>query len=115
MLGHPFVAVHVAALYASAGDAAGLARCEEVVSAAPAGPDRDVSLAPLSALRDFVAGDHRRSTQTPAGLSREARIGIGGSNVERTLVDRLEASSRMRHRARVHAGLARRAIERRTL
>lgn len=97
MVGHPFVALHVAGLYASAGDLAGLKRCAEAISGTPAGPSRDVSLALASALGDFVAGDYSGATQTLATLSSGARIGIGGSNVERILVDLIETSSKASH------------------
>lgn len=96
MMGHPFIALHVAGLYASAGDPAGLHRCEETIFGTPAGPNRDVSLALVSALSDFVVGNYRRSTQTLASLSKAARIGIGGSNVERILVDLIETTSKTR-------------------
>lgn len=90
MMGHPFVALHVAGLYASAGDLEGLKRCEDTISSKSAGVNRDLSLALVSALSDFVAGDYPRAAQTLATLSPGARVGIGGSNVERILVDLLE-------------------------
>jgi hypothetical protein len=97
MMGHPFIALHVAGLFASAGDMAGLKRCEETISASSNGTNRDVSLALVSALGDFVTGDFQRSTQTLATISPGARVGIGGSNVERELVDLLEVSGKARH------------------
>jgi Tfp pilus assembly protein PilF len=97
MMGHPFIALHVAGLYASAGDTAGLKRCEETISATPGGTNRETSLALVSALSDFVMGNYLRATQTLATLSPGARIGIGGSNVERILVDLIETSCRARH------------------
>ena len=97
MMGHPFIVLHVAGLYASAGDMAGIKRCEETISASPKGTNRDTSLALVSALGDFVTGNTQRSTQTLASISPGARIGIGGSNVERELVDLLEMSSKARH------------------
>jgi len=97
MMAHPFVALHVAGLYAAAGDLAGLERCQETVSSSSRGANRDVSLALVSALRDFVTGDHQHAAQTLAGISRGARIGIGGSNVERELVDLIEVSCRAPH------------------
>jgi hypothetical protein len=97
MLGHPFIALHVAGLYASAGDLVGLARCTEFISATPGGANRDISLALVSALGDFVSGNSRRAAQTLATLSPGARVGIGGSNVERILVDLLETSCKARH------------------
>lgn len=92
MMGHPFIALHVAALYASAGDIAGLKRCEATISATPSGANRDVSLALVSSLNDFVTGNYQQAAQTLATISPGARIGIGGSNVERILVDLIETS-----------------------
>jgi len=96
MMGHPFVALHVAGLYASAGDLGGLKRCEETIAGKAAGVGREVSLALVSALSDFVTGDYSRAARTLATLSPGARIGIGGSNVERILVDLLEARCKAR-------------------
>ena len=97
MMGHPFIVLHVAGLYASAGDMAGLKRCEETISASTKGTNRDVSLALVSALGDVVPGNYQRATQTLASISPGARVGIGGSNVERELVDLLEMSCEARH------------------
>ena len=97
MMGHPFIALHVAGLYASAGDIAGLKRCEETISVTPDGANRDVSLALVSSLSDFVTGNYQHATQTLATISPGARIGIGGSNVERILVDLIETSCKARH------------------
>jgi len=96
MMGHPFIALHVAGLYAAAGDMAGLERCESAISATPDGSNRDISLALVSSLSDYVAGNYQRSAQTLATLSPSARVGIGGSNVERILVDMIEASCKSR-------------------
>lgn len=97
MMSHPFVALHVAGLYATAGDFEGLKRCKETISASPSGVNRDVSLSLVSSLRDFVAGNFERSAQTLATISPSARVGIGGSNVERILVDLIEESCKSRH------------------
>ena len=67
------------------------------MSAGPPGPNRDVSLALVSALSDYVTGNYVGASQTLAMLSPGARIGIGGSNVERILVDLIETSSKARH------------------
>ncbi|MCW8907123.1 MAG: hypothetical protein OQL28_07725 [Sedimenticola sp.] len=97
MMGHPFIALHVAGLYASAEDLDGLQRCEEKVSTAPDGVHRDVSLALVYALSDYVAGHYQRSIQTLAAITPGSRVGIGGSNVERILVDLIESSCQARH------------------
>lgn len=97
MMGHPFIALHVAGLYASAGDIAGLKRCEETISANPDGSNRDISLTLVSSLTDCVQGNYAQAAQILATLSPATRIGIGGSNVERILVDLLETSCKTRH------------------
>ncbi len=97
MMGHPFIALHVAGLYASAGDIAELKRCEETLSAMSDGAHRDVSLILISSLMDLVEGNYERAAQALATLSPSARIGIGGSNVERVLVDLIETSSKTWH------------------
>lgn len=97
MIGHPFIALHVASLYATAGDTEGLKCCEETISAAPDGTNRDVSLALVSSLSDFVTGNYQRSAQTLASLNPEARIGVGGSKVERILIDLIEATCKTQH------------------
>ena len=96
MIGHPFIALHVAGLFASAGDVAGLNRCEATISEKPDGTNRDVSLALVSALTDYVTGEYQRAAKTLTTISPAARIGIGGSNVERVLVDILETSCKAR-------------------
>ncbi|MET0091871.1 MAG: hypothetical protein ABW068_17980 [Candidatus Thiodiazotropha sp.] len=96
MMGHPFVALHVAGLYATAGDLNGLKRCEETLLATDDGTNRDISLALVSALSDYVSADHERAAQTLATITPQMRIGIGGSNVERILVDLIEAGCRSR-------------------
>lgn len=94
MVSHPFIALHVAGLYVSAGDLTGLKRCEEAIAVTPVGVNRDVSLALVSSLIDFVAGNYQEAAQTLATISPGARIGIGGSNVERILVDLIEKRAR---------------------
>ena len=93
MINHPFIALHVAGLYASAGDIAALDQCHEAVAASPPGSNRDVSMALVSALQDYAASDYQRAAHTLAAISPGARIGIGGSNVERILVDLIEQSA----------------------
>lgn len=93
MIGHPFVALHFAGLYASAGDLAGLRRCEQVVIGKPEGAYRDVSLTLIALLE----GEAAQAAQTLAELPREARVGIGGSNVDRILVDLIERRCTVTH------------------
>jgi len=97
MMSHPFIALHVAGLYATAGDLSGLERCEESISETSSGENRDVSLALVSSLIDYVKGNYQQASQTLSTISSRARIGIGGSNAERILVDLIETSSKARH------------------
>jgi len=94
MMGHPFIALHVAGLYATAGDVIALERCAETIADTPAGDNRDVSLVLVQALNDFVQGDYPAVVKGLSALSPAARISIGGSNVERILVDLLEQRSK---------------------
>lgn len=96
MMGHPFIALHVAGLYASAGDVEGLNRCREHILAMPLGANRDISLALVSSLTDFVMGNYLQASQTLATISSGDRIGIGGSNVERILVELIELNAKAR-------------------
>lgn len=93
MIAHPFIALHVAGLFACAGDIDGLKRCEEAINASSPGTNREVSLALVSALSDFVTENYRAAAQTIASISSGARVGIGGSNVERILIDLVEKSA----------------------
>lgn len=97
MIGHPFIALHVAGLYASAGDINGLQKCREGIEASFPGANREVALALVSALRDYVGEEFARAARTLSAISPASRIGIGGSNVERILVDLIERSALARH------------------
>jgi len=90
---HPVIALHVAGLYASAGDISGLARCRDAIRGSLSGENHFTSLALVSALNEFAANDYKRCAQTLASISPAARVGIGGSNVERVLVDLIEERS----------------------
>ncbi len=92
MLGHPFVALHVAGLYASAADLDGLARCEQALLAKSQSTNQQTGLQLVAALTAYVKGEYQQAAKVLSALSPDARIGIGGSNVERVLVDILEAS-----------------------
>lgn len=90
MIGHPFIALHVAGLFASAGDMAGIGRCQQAISAIPASDNKAISLALVSALTDLQQNHLAKAAKTLASISPGARIGIGGSNVERILIDLIE-------------------------
>jgi hypothetical protein len=92
MIGHPFVALHVAALYVTADDAGGLERCKVAITEGAPDMNRGVSLTLVSALSQFAAGDPEGAHAKLASLSPATRVGIGGSNVERELVELIDAA-----------------------
>lgn len=90
MLAHPFAALHIAGLYLSAGDIAGLSKCEAELATRAETSNREVSLQLVKALKAFAQGDYPKTAQILGMLNKEVRIGIGGSNVERELVELIE-------------------------
>lgn len=94
MLGHPFIALHVAGLYASAADQDGLKKCCDTLMEKDASSNRETSLNLVNALSAYVDKDFKKCNEILGELPRESRIGIGGSNVERELVDLIEASAK---------------------
>lgn len=90
MLAHPFIALHVAGLYASAGDMDGLKSCRKQVENASPGSNRDTSLALVDSLIDLSEQRYALAANRLQKLNRETRIGVGGSRVERILIDLIE-------------------------
>ncbi|MFA6985277.1 MAG: hypothetical protein WC213_03630 [Arenimonas sp.] len=90
MLAQPFIALHVAGLYASAGDIDGLTRCRKQVENASPGSNRDTSLALIDSLVDLSESRYAAAANRLQALDRETRIGVGGSRVERILIDLIE-------------------------
>ena len=90
MLAQPFIALHVAGLYASAGDIDGLTRCRQQVENASPGSNRDTSLALIDSLVDLSESRYAAAANRLQALDRETRIGVGGSRVERILIDLIE-------------------------
>lgn len=90
MLSHPFIALHVAGLYTSAGDVDGLKSVRTQVENASPGANRDTSLALIDSLIDFSEGRYTRAAYRLQKLEPGIRIGVGGSRVERILIDLIE-------------------------
>jgi len=90
MLAHPFIALHVGGLYASAGDIDGLKSCRNHVENASPGSNRDTSLALIDALIDLTENRYASAASRLQNLNRATRIGVGGSRVERILIDLIE-------------------------
>jgi len=96
MIVHPFVSLNVAGLYVSAADRDGLRRCRAAVARSSPGAYRDLSAMLVDAMAQFAAGNHREAARLLAVVPADQRVGIGGSNVERELVELVERATRSR-------------------
>jgi hypothetical protein len=90
MLAHPFIALHVGGLYASAGNIEGLQSCRKQVENASPGSNRDTSLTLVDSLIDLAENRYASAASRLRTLNKETRIGVGGSRVERILIDLIE-------------------------
>lgn len=91
MLSHPFIALHVAGIQASAGDHAALERSQAAIEAQPPSEPGRLSLRLVDAVRQFSRGRYAEAATALRSVPPEQRIGVGGSHVERLLIDLLEA------------------------
>jgi hypothetical protein len=91
MLSHPFIALHLAGIQASAGDVAALEQTRSVIAAKTPNDQTRLSLSLVDAVSDFARGRHAQAADTLKLVSAEQRVGVGGSRVERILIDLLEA------------------------
>jgi tetratricopeptide (TPR) repeat protein len=96
MIVHPFMALHVAGLYVSAADQDGLHRCRDAVANSSPGAYRDLSAPLVKAMTWFATGDYQGVGRLLATLSADQRVGVGGSNVERELIELVEKATRAR-------------------
>jgi len=90
MIVHPFVALNVAGLYVSAADENDLRRCRDAVAGSSPGAYRDLSISLVDAMTQFAGGDYQGAGRLLASVSAGRRVGIGGSNVERELIELTE-------------------------
>jgi hypothetical protein len=91
MLSHPFIALHLAGIQASAGDLAALERGRAAIVARESSDQTRVSLRLVDAVSHFAKGQYADAADTLKLVSTDQRIGVGGSYVERVLIDLLEA------------------------
>jgi tetratricopeptide (TPR) repeat protein len=94
MISHPFVALHLAGIQASAGDLAALEKTRAAIETAEQDDQARLALRLVEAVSQFAGGRYADAADTLKGVSPAQRIGVGGSRVERMLIDLLEARAR---------------------
>jgi len=90
MLSHPFIALHLAGIQASAGDLAALERSRAAIADKESSEQTELSLRLVDAVTQFARGQYADAADTLNLVSADQRIGVGGSYVERALIDLLE-------------------------
>jgi len=90
MLAHPFIALHLAGIQASAGDLAALERSRAAIADKESTDETRLSLRLVDAVSHFAKGQYADAADTLKLVSAGERIGVGGSYVERVLIELLE-------------------------
>ncbi|WP_244222762.1 hypothetical protein [Cupriavidus lacunae] len=90
MLSHPFIALHLAGIQASAGDIAALEQSKAAITAKEPSDQTRLSLRLVDAVSQFARGQYAEAADTLSLISADQRVGVGGSRVERILIDLLE-------------------------
>ena len=91
MLSHPFIALHLAGIQASAGDLASLEQGRAAIAAKEPSDQTRLALCLADAVGQFARGRYADVAATLKLVSMDQRISVGGSHVERVLIDLLEA------------------------
>jgi tetratricopeptide (TPR) repeat protein len=91
MLSHPFVALHLAGIQASAGDLASLEQSRAAIATREPSDETRLSLCLIDAVGQFARGQYADVAELLHSVSVDQRISVGGSRVERILIDLLEA------------------------
>jgi hypothetical protein len=91
MLSHPFIALHLAGIQASAGDLAALEQSRATIAAKEPSDQTRLSLCLVDAVSQFARGRYADVAELLKLVSADQRISLGGSHVERMLIDLLEA------------------------
>jgi len=91
MLSHPFIALHLAGIQASAGDLAALEQGRAAIATKEPSDQTRLSLNLVDAVSQFAGGKYAEAANTLKSVSADQRISVGGSYVERELIDLLEA------------------------
>ena len=91
MLSHPFIALHLAGIQASAGNIPALEQIRAAIAAGQPTEQTRLSLSLVDAVIQFARKRYAEAVHTLRGVPTGQRIAVGGSHVERTLIDLLEA------------------------
>jgi hypothetical protein len=91
MLSHPFIALHLAGIQASAGDLASLEQSRAAIATKELTDQTRLSLCLVDAVGQFAEGQYADAAELLKSVSVDQRISVGGSRVERILIDLLEA------------------------
>jgi len=91
MLSHPFIALHLAGIQASAGDLASLENIRAAIAAQRPSEQTRLSLCLVDAVGHFARGQYADAVESLKPVTVDQRISVGGSRVERVLIDLLEA------------------------
>jgi hypothetical protein len=91
MLSHPFVALHLAGIQASAGDLSALERSRANIASRDSSDQARLSIELVDAVIHFSKAQYADAADILKSVSVEQRISVGGSYVERALIDLLEA------------------------
>ena len=91
MLSHPFIALHLAGIQASAGDLDSLEQIRAAIASKKPSEQTRLALRLVDAIGQFARGRYADVAELLKQISADQRISVGGSRVERVLIDLLEA------------------------
>jgi hypothetical protein len=91
MLSHPFIALHLAGIQASAGDLDALEQIRAAIASKKPSDQTRLALCLVDAVGQFAQGRYADVAELLKQVSVDQRISVGGSRVERVLIDLLEA------------------------
>jgi hypothetical protein len=91
MLSRPFIALHLAGIQASAGDLAALEQSMAAIATKEPSDQTRLALCLVDAVSQFARGQYADAAELLNLVSVDQRVSVGGSYVERILIDLLES------------------------
>jgi hypothetical protein len=91
MLSHPFIALHLAGIQASAGDLDSLEQIRAAIASKKPSDQARLALCLVDAVGEFARARYADAAELLKRVTVDQRISVGGSHVERVLIDLLEA------------------------